>query len=45
MIDYYLRPCWKALKHGYALKRQAGLFFGRTEMHNDLVYPVAAAVC
>jgi len=27
-------------KHGYALKKKAGLFFGRPEMHNNLVYPL-----
>ena len=27
-------------KHGYALKKQVGLIFGREEMHNNLVYPL-----
>jgi DNA-binding PadR family transcriptional regulator len=26
-------------KHGYALKKQAGLISGQAEMHNNLVYP------
>ena len=26
-------------KHGYALKKQAGLISGQTDMHNNLVYP------
>lgn len=27
-------------KHGYALKKQVGLITGRSEMHNNLVYPL-----
>ena len=27
-------------KHGYALKKQVGLISGRSEMHNNLVYPL-----
>jgi DNA-binding PadR family transcriptional regulator len=27
-------------KHGYALKKQAGLITGQSEMHNNLVYPL-----
>ncbi len=27
-------------KHGYALKKQAGLISGQTNMHNNLVYPL-----
>src|SRR5271170_4670547 len=27
-------------KHGYALKKQAGLMSGQAEMHNNLVYPL-----
>src|SRR5262249_51542017 len=27
-------------KHGYALKKQAGLILGVTELHNNLVYPL-----
>jgi DNA-binding PadR family transcriptional regulator len=26
-------------KHGYALKKQAGLILGQTDMHNNLIYP------
>lgn len=27
-------------QHGYALKKQVGLFSGKREMHNNLVYPL-----
>jgi len=27
-------------KHGYALKKQVGLVSGKSEMHNNLVYPL-----
>jgi DNA-binding PadR family transcriptional regulator len=27
-------------KHGYALKKQAGLISGQTDMHNNMVYPL-----
>ncbi|HEY0704191.1 MAG TPA: PadR family transcriptional regulator [Candidatus Acidoferrales bacterium] len=27
-------------QHGYALKKQAGLISGQTDMHNNLVYPL-----
>jgi DNA-binding PadR family transcriptional regulator len=27
-------------QHGYALKKQAGLITGQTDMHNNLVYPL-----
>jgi DNA-binding PadR family transcriptional regulator len=27
-------------RHGYALKKQAGLILGEAEMHNNLVYPL-----
>lgn len=27
-------------KHGYALKRQAGLILGQEKLHNNLVYPL-----
>jgi PadR family transcriptional regulator, regulatory protein PadR len=27
-------------QHGYALKKQAGLMLGQTDMHNNLVYPL-----
>lgn len=27
-------------KHGYALKKHAGLISGQTDMHNNLVYPL-----
>jgi len=27
-------------KHGYALKKQAGVITGKPEMHNNLVYPL-----
>jgi DNA-binding PadR family transcriptional regulator len=29
-----------APKHGYALKKQVGLISGRSEMHNNIVYPL-----
>src|SRR5262245_10997853 len=27
-------------KHGYALKKQAGMVFAQSELHNNLVYPL-----
>ena len=27
-------------KHGYALKKRAGLIYGQEEMHNNIVYPL-----
>src|SRR5262249_3161399 len=27
-------------QHGYALKKQVGLFAGKRELHNNLVYPL-----
>lgn len=27
-------------KHGYALKKRAGLIYGREELHNNIVYPL-----
>ena len=27
-------------KHGYALKKQAGLMTGQANLHNNLVYPL-----
>jgi DNA-binding PadR family transcriptional regulator len=34
-----LAALWEGPKHGYALKKQAGLICGRADMHNNLVYP------
>ena len=27
-------------KHGYALKKQAGMIFNHSQLHNNLVYPL-----
>ncbi len=31
---------FKGPQHGYALKKQAGLMLGQSDMHNNLVYPL-----
>lgn len=31
---------WDGPKHGYAVKKQAGLIFSRPDMHNNLIYPL-----
>jgi DNA-binding PadR family transcriptional regulator len=35
-----LLPLWEAPKHGYRLKKEAGLFLGANELHNNIVYPL-----
>jgi DNA-binding PadR family transcriptional regulator len=31
---------WNGPKHGYALKKRAGLISGHPDMHNNLIYPL-----
>lgn len=40
MSDLIILSCLlEGAKHGYALKKQAGLIIGRAGIHNNLVYP------
>jgi DNA-binding PadR family transcriptional regulator len=35
-----LLPLWDGPKHGYRLKKEAGLILGTAEVHNNIVYPL-----
>ncbi len=35
-----LLPLWDGPKHGYRLKKEAGLIRGTAEVHNNIVYPL-----
>ncbi len=35
-----LLPLWDGPKHGYRLKKEAGLILGTAEIHNNIVYPL-----